>query len=203
MKKITWIPLLASSLLCIAGCIVGSPEPWLGDSTSDATADITGAWTEARAGQEPLTMWFEPQIGKTGVWVARVDRLKEQWKYQVTVHRVDGVHFLQVAPADIAKDTSPFAVVPAHLLLRMDRDAQGLLTLHQMRLPAARKLLEKDPLQVLDTGDNGYILMGEPTEKLSAWITRHAQDPDLFAGDPLYVLKRIHTKPAPAPAPAH
>ncbi|MBP7276483.1 MAG: hypothetical protein KBA51_09800, partial [Kiritimatiellae bacterium] len=77
--------------------------------------------------------------------------------------------------------------------LRMDRDAEGVLSLRTMKVAAARKLLADDPLCVLDTQsdkDDGYLLLGEPTGKLSAWIARHAKDPELFEGEPLYVLKR-------------
>ena len=185
----------AFGLLGLAsGCIVGSPEPWLNEASRDPDAGLTGAWAETRGNREAAVLWFAPRPGAEGTWTLRADRLREQWTYEVTAHRVDGVALLQVAPAESAGSASPFALMPAHLLLRMDRDADGTLSLRAMNVAAARKRLADDPLRALDTRTDkkdGYILIGEPTEKLAAWVARHVKDPDLFERDPIYVLKPI------------
>ncbi|HSL20448.1 MAG TPA: hypothetical protein VK886_02865 [Vicinamibacterales bacterium] len=155
--------LIATALLC-SGCIVLSMHPAYDDATIAWDETLLGTW---RAPEDNVEVSIE-----RGEWRS----YRVQYRHPVEVRDFTG-HLTMIGDAYFLDLMAPrgvdhgAALVPAHLILRLQRDGARWVV-SQLDYDAARATMKSGkpygPGAVFD--QRQYVVLTEPTEALRRWL---------------------------------
>ncbi len=184
MRKIL-LPLAV--LLCGAGCVVQSLQPWLSDETRVDEPSLLGTWHDAK---EKATAFFsESDDSNYDYNVLMVTDNKNTARFTASLHKLDEQYVLTVGPDD-PDNLNGVVLLPGYLLLKVELDVDSL-KLYGIELDTFRERAEKAQVTLVpESKDSGDILAGG-TAEVEAFVRAQLADPEFFDAKPLYSFRKL------------
>ncbi|MEI6971533.1 MAG: hypothetical protein WCL44_08435 [bacterium] len=177
--------LLATAL--ISGCLVVSVNPWIDPKKAVATPSLAGDWVDTNQNQS-ATFSFEPRNSYYDLTLKSAGN-QATTQYRGTMHTVGDALLLQLGPGEKATANSPGALLPVHMLFRVE------LSTNTMRLyPLSRQGFEARALSNMISiaespdrpGDKEPVIVTAKTATLETFLGASIRDRTLFTSDPAY-----------------
>jgi hypothetical protein len=172
MRKIKAGVLLVGVLL-LAGCWTLSLHPLYTEETAIFDDRLIGAWGDT-SGARDGTWIFQQGENKTYRLTTK-EKDKADGLFEAHLVRLGDMLFLDVYPEDSQKNNEFYSshLVPAHTIWGITFGPEAL-TLAPINSDWLSKGLENKTLDIAHIIEDDVVILTAPTEKLQAFIMRHA-----------------------------